>query len=233
MEKEIFRLGQEFQLFRPNSKIESFRLDRVQLFTPPLESLFILETGVLPNFPMAAWAEPRKKDPLAVNPFGEGYNITNEDLSFETRFKKLKDTANIQKRDEELALTIEIVGLLHHHIRDLGMDELEEKLFENPDVGPFKPEVVQILKRLQIQVNCMGRLLQAEPPRHLEDSELEFSTFYPADTGRLPVNRYGMMFINFREIGHGHPLQVYSTDELTQIRARFVLAEEQRQQDQI
>ena len=191
---------------------------------PAIQSpLFLLRTDILPDFPMAAWTTPKKRDPLAINPFGSGYNITNEDLhSPETRSKKLKE------RDKEdpaggLGLNIEIVGLLDSFIEELHMNDLRSKFFTMPYA--FKPEVAHRLEKLRLYINCMGNLLISEPPKNLELLEFGFNTFYPADTGPLPVNNYGWMNINFRELGIGHPLQIYTKEELTQIRAKFVFDE--------
>jgi len=217
------KLGEEFQLFDPKH-VHIRNYDRFSLF----DYKFLLNIEDDFQLPFGVYAadieegiENKKGDYLL--PFGprdDGYHIDPEDFNIETRREKLKRLQ--EELQKPLDLTKNPLWLLidtnEEELTKLGLNKYKGDNYE------FPYKMLDLLKRLRITLKTPGGSFEAMPlPDYKRSGEVIFASFYPADFGPLAANRE-----NFSEPGEGLNLGLPSDlEKLAQIRARFVLAEEE------
>ena len=207
--ERVITLGEEFHPFDPAEnqieKGEAFR-DVNQL-----SSRIILFAGTNLKFPLRIIAFPGISPKThAITPFDPevGYQITYEDLNWQSRIKKLERLSR-----EKLGEFIEFSKApLYLKVTDF----------------PFKwtssvPEERAILDSLRLFVWFPKGSFEGKPhTTNVPDSS--FAMFYPQDTGPLPMEDISI------HLKAGFYLFLPSDPEkLSQIRAMFVLVEEETQ----
>lgn len=223
---EVINLNQEFLLFDPNSTLGSTDYRLV--------SSIILDTGSLPGIPIHVNAKRNHEYKFRIiTPFDpeEGYQITQEDLTPETRVEKWKRVVQstlVSSVDMEKApLGLHVAAEDISELNKLGLC-ITYPDPDNPDVShfKFKPEVEALLKRLRLLLFFPNSTFEAKPVQLLGDlgDELAFWDFYPLDAGPLPKPPY--LVVN-QHTPEGYHLQLPSDPEkLRQIRARFILVDQ-------
>ncbi|EKD65350.1 MAG: hypothetical protein ACD_50C00115G0008 [uncultured bacterium] len=162
---------------------------------------------------------------LPFNP-EEGYPIDPADFNIKTRIEKvermrdeLKKPIDINTADNSVLL---FIWSDTHELKRVGFNkELEDKKLE------FPGEMQDLLKRLRVLINIPGRgRFEARPDQYFlsNHGEILFLEYYPADFGPLATSNEYTNVLALEGFSLGLP---FDQEKLKDIRARFVLAEEE------
>lgn len=163
----------------------------------------------------------------AITPFDPalGYQIDSEDLELERRLaktKRLEDELrqNIDFAKAPLHISVWSDGDLLH---ELGLNK-KHKL----SGYQFSQEMSDLLRRLRLLVYFPKSKFEAKPwETSLDLGGIYFREFYPIDSGPLPTSK------TYRGSGPQEGFSLFlpsDPEKLAQIRARFVMVEEQPQE---
>jgi hypothetical protein len=218
---QIVQQGEVFPLLHPSKNGTTIRIDDNGFFGG-IASRIRLQTGLFDILNISIAAAPYvMQRGSVVAPFErtKGYPLDQEDFSLQSRIKK---TARLKN---ELAENIEGLGLVV-----FAADEdvpLHSKLRLNPP-GAFaflNPEVATILERIFLTLIFPGgSSFTARAIYSTGRLFLLFRTFFPTDTGPLPVPKTAPEEVDNVSIEEGFrillPLDV---EQVQTIRAKFLL----------
>lgn len=208
----IIELGQEFMPFDPDAGSNG---DHIKLKIDNMEIALSIHkpkiSGLLYH---------------ALTPFDPelGYQITTEDLTLESRMKKLQEIEEklpedyVKKINEKAPLGLRIANTIY------GFDSRTD----------LDSDQILALKKINLQIRVGGMRLEGKNQK--DAGFFEYNSFYPFDTGPLPTdptqNRYSNR-ITRAMTSEGLPLLLpEDPKKLEQIRMKFALAPEEPEQMQ-
>ena len=219
--ERVIQLGQEFQPFDPK-------------YAKPGRSSFVginnfisqvkLNLGNDLNIPFDVNTSGSKSRKIvAITPFDPevGYQIDSEDLKLETRLQK------IERLKEELNKNIDFQKAplsLNVSCDSYTLNKLGLNIGEGYSSSKFSQEMLTILRKLRLYAFFPKGRFETRPWEiSLGLGEIRFNSYYPIDTGPLPALEH-----TERNVHEGFYLFLPSDPEkLAQIRARFVMVDEQ------
>ena len=212
--QEIVKLGQRFQLFESENLIPSFYRNEPRGFSYPVS--LELSSG---NNPISFDIHLDNISPVLpvwITPFNPdmGYQITNEDFDPKSRYTKL---ARVDRQTPKLKDGF--------YLFFVSKGELLKE--ENP---------LEELQRLRVHLFFPSGYYESQPAGNVSEKKyLEFSHFYPADTGPLPQLPEEELILGRIRPFKGHLIILpkdfpNDINKLSQVQARFVLADEQPQE---
>lgn len=243
-------IGQQFVLFSPNNTREEDQklLDELApgAWSREYYSSLVVDSGLVAPFKMFPKAY-RTASPFSTDfmaPFNPelGYTITGEDFSVRTRLEKIlrmrKEGMVRRIYNKKVSAALCASSRDPESLRHATFDsDYEKKEFEKlgflsgaeiwkhglPNY-PFKPEIVEQLKKIRLQLFFPNSQYEARLEEYLlNEGRLFFELFYPLDTGPLPVVNSDEEALQLKE---GFPLHLPSDIvRLQQISAKFVLGE--------
>ena len=168
---------------------------------------------------------------MCITPFDPelGYQIDSDDLNLATRRKKLKRLGDklLETINSEKAPYLFQMSAIERNLNKVG---LNKKRAEDTYEYEFPKDTIDLLRRLRLHVFFPKLRFEGKIDElFIKDGSIHFFDFYPADTGPLPVGDEEIDVEGWL-IRDGLFLALPSDPEkLAQIRARFVLVEEQPQ----
>ena len=218
---QIVHQGEVFPLFHVSKNGTTIRIDDNGLFGG-IASRIRLQTGLFDmlNISIAAAPYVMQKGSV-VAPFEryKGYPLDQEDFSLQSRIKKIARLKN------ELAENIEGLGLVVFAAYDDL--PLHSKLRLNPQSNsPFlRPEIVTLLERLFLTLTFPGgSSFSARAIYTTGRLFLLFRTFFPTDTGPLPVPKKVPEDVDNVSIEEGFRILLpFDVEQVQTIRAKFLL----------
>lgn len=214
-ERRIIELGQKFHPFDPaESKVDTRRFYMGMNAYDNLITLDIEDENLKIN--LNIYASPNRS--LTVNtitPFdpNDGYKVEKEDLSFDTRVKKLRQ---MESKDVDFQKSPLVFSIRENFASSL----------RNEEAG-FRKETLNVLGRLRVQVRLERGSFEAGIWKTSLESVLGlwFKDFYPQDTGPLASDDSFYM-------QEGLLLHLTNDPEkLKQVEVRFVLVPENQEDE--
>jgi hypothetical protein len=218
---QIVHQGEVFPLFLLSKNGTTTRLDDNGFFAG-IASRIRLQTGLFDILNISIVGAPYvMQKGSVVAPFEryKGYPLDQEDFSVQSRIKKIARLKN------ELTENVEGLGLVvFAAYEDLP---LHSKLRLNPQTNsPFlKPEIVTLLERLFLTLTFPGGLsFTARAIYTTGRLFLLFRTFFPSDTGPLPVPKKMPEEVDNVSIEGGFRILLpFNVEQVQTIRAKFLL----------
>jgi len=220
-QERLITLGEEFSLFDPKYTNEDFNPNlNVDQFRSQIK-LNVEEV----NIPITNYAVPsRSPKGQSITPFNPelGYQIDSEDLTLESRIAKMRRLDKELRQNIDFAkapLNIDILSP-NYALHELGLNR------KNQMAGyTSSQKMLDLSRRLRVVVIFPKSRFEAFPwETSLFLGEVQFRLFYPIDSGPLPISKT----YSISGPQEGFSLYVPSDQEkLAQIRAKFVLADEQ------
>ncbi|MFL5652661.1 MAG: hypothetical protein ACJ8CB_00535 [Ktedonobacteraceae bacterium] len=188
-----------------------------------------LQTGVLDSLNMSITAAPYALPRAAVvTPFdrNQGYPLDQEDFSLRSRYKK------IVSMKHELVAIVEGLGLvvfaayedlsLYNRMGAFQGDGLSLPPRQPPSLPP---EIAFLLKRVYLTLTFPnGSSFTAKALGDTNRLALLFRTFFPTDTGPLPVGNHVPAELDPLGIEEGFRIFLpFDAEQLQTIHARFLL----------
>ena len=219
--------GEVFPLFHLGRNGTTIRSDDNGAFGG-IASRIRLQTGLLDPLNISIVAVPYALQRAAVlAPFDrhQGYPLDQEDFTLQSRYKKLA------RMKGELAEIVEGLGLvvfaayedlpLHSRIRT---SQENSSGFFPPNVGA-QFIVPSLLKCVHLTLTFPGgSSFTARASNHTNRLFLLFRTFFPTDTGPLPVADSVPAELDFLSIEEGFRLLLpFDAEQVQTIRAKFLL----------
>ena len=187
-----------------------------------------LQTGLLDPLNISIAAVPYALQRAAVlAPFDrrKGYPLDQEDFTLQSRYKKLA------RMKHELGEIVEGLGLvvfvacddLPPHSRIRASQENSSPFF--PPDGGAQFIAPALLERIHLTLTFPGgSSFTSKASYHTNRLFLLFRTFFPTDTGPLPVADSVPAELNFLSIEEGFRLLLpFDTEQVQTIRAKFLL----------
>lgn len=178
---EVIREEQKFQLFKPERTLPRKKGRYETRIGLVLEGLPVLGIGLrlVPND--KAYPYPVELS-FSLSEPEKGYIITNEDLNPAKRAEKVDMIKNKPLSPHSLEYL--------DFITRLDNREGDPNLYSS--YGTFKPEVMEILKRLRFRILSPKAFFEAKPDEsEIDVGEISFFDFYPVDAGPLPTSGKG------------------------------------------
>jgi len=218
---ETVQLGQEFPLFDTDRNRTQVRYSDDGSFAG-MKSSIRLETGFLGKLNISISAAPYTKSRYAVvTPFDpkQGYPVDTDDLSFQRRVVK------ISKMRHELADAIEGLYLFVFITdEDLSLNgRMQALLQENATLTGS--DIASMLHHLFLTLKFPnGSSVTARAMYDTHQRLLLFRTFFPTDTGPLPVGDPVATELGPLSIEEGfRVLLPFDLEQVQTIRAKFLL----------
>jgi hypothetical protein len=218
---QIVHQGEVFPLFQLSKNGTTIRIDDDGLFAG-IASRIRLQTGLFDilNISIAVAPYVMKKGSV-VAPFEryKGYPLDQEDFLLQTRIKKIARLKN------ELAENIEGLGLVvFAAYEDLP---LHSKLRLNPESNSvfLNPEIASLLERIFLTLTFPGgSSFTARAIYTTSRLFLLFRTFFPTDTGPLPVPKAVPEEADNLSIEEGFRILLpFDVEQVQTIQAKFLL----------
>lgn len=207
---EVVKPGQNFQLFKPENLVLTFYSNmqrrgfassvNLDLFSGSVPISFDIDLtygSILPS-----WITPFNPD--------TGYQITNEDSDPKSRYAKLSRLSPTPRLKNGFHLS-----------------------FSSKDKLSKDENALKELQRLRVYLFFPSGSYESQPAGDISEiNALEFSHFYPLDTGPLPQLPEEEIIVGRIRPYKGHIIGLLEDlpddmSKLSQIRARFVMADEQ------
>ncbi len=213
--------GEVFPLFHLARKGTTTRIDDNSLFAG-IASRIRLQTGLLDPLNISIAAAPYAlQRAAAIAPFGrhKGYPLDQEDLSSQNRIKKI---AHLKR---ELAEIVEGLGLVVFAAYDDLPVHSKMRAFQVNGSPSLPPEIATLLERIFLTLTFPGgSSFTARAVYNTNRLFLLFRTFFPTDTGPLPVVDSVPAELESLNIEEGFRILLPFDVELVQtIRAKFLL----------
>lgn len=230
--ERIVSLGEDFSLFDPEYTILSRSQNEVTIFKSPIK--LNLENNLQTPLNIHALTSPTYKGE-SITPFDPelGYQIDSEDLKLETRVQKMKRLHDVLNRKIDFSKAPLYLAIYKYDFDSTYRLNLNEESKRDSVVAEnlFSQEMFDLLKRLRALVSFpegKGAFEAKSSLKELEHGSIMFDNFYPIDSGPLPTPAEDAGIIR-----EGFNLFLPSDPgKLSQIKARFVLAEEQPEEIQ-
>ena len=213
--------GEVFPLFQLARNGTTTRLDDNGLFAG-IASRIRLQTGLLDPLNISIAAAPYAlQRAAAIAPFDrhKGYPLDQEDLSLQNRIKK------IARMKHELAEIVEGMGLVvFAAYEDLPLHS-QLRSFQVNGSPSLPPEIATLLERIFLTLTFPGgSSFTARAVYKTNRLFLLFRTFFPTDTGPLPIVDSVPAELESLNIEEGFRILLPFDVELVQtIRAKFLL----------
>ena len=218
-QERVISLGQDFYPFDPEYTNQWISPMEVKVYDSSI-SLNLTDTLRIPLIIEANSSKTPKGN--CITPFDPdiGYRIDSEDLELDSRLRKTERLKDELDKIIDFSKAPVYLGIQADDttLNELGLNEEAEVRYK------FSEDMLTLLTRLRVLVFFPTGLYMASPWKTtLGFGELDFNYFYPADTGPLPIESDDDLGLD-----EGFSLFLPSDPgKLAQIRARFVLAEEQ------
>ncbi len=218
---QIVHQGEVFPLLLLSRNGTNTRIDDNGLFGG-IASRIRLQTGLFDilNISIACAPYVMQKGSV-VSPFdrSKGYPLDQEDFSLQSRIKK-----NIRLKNE-LAENIEGLGLVVFASYDDLPLHSQLRLKPESNATYLSAEIVSLLERVFLTLTFPGGAsFSARAMYTTGRLFLLFRTFFPTDTGPLPVPKTLPEEIHHLSVEEGFRLLLpFDLDQLQTIRARFLL----------
>lgn len=151
-----------------------------------------------------------------------GYQIDSEDLKLDSRQRKTERLKNELEKVIDFSKAPLFLNIQAHDttLNELGLNEEDEAVRLR---YKFSEEMLDLLNRLRVLVSFPEGLYAARSWKtRLSLGGIDFRFFYPGDSGPLPIKSESFgLFEGF------HLFLPSDPEKLSQIRARFVMVEEQ------
>jgi hypothetical protein len=218
---QVVHPGEVFPLFQLARNGTTIRIDDDGLFGG-IASRIRLQTGLLDPLNISIVAAPYAlQRAAAIAPFErhKGYPLDQEDLSLQSRQKK------IARLKGELAEMVEGLGLVvFAAYEDLPLHSKMRTLQEND--SPFlTPEIAALLERIFLTLTFPGGAsFSTRAVCKTNRLFLLFRTFFPSDTGPLPVPNSIPAELENLDIEEGFRILLpFDLEQLQTLRAKFLL----------
>lgn len=217
----IVHPGEVFPLFHLARNGTTIRYDDNGSFGG-IASRIRLQTGLLDPLNISITAAPYAlQRAAAIDPFDrhKGYPLDQEDLLLHSRIKK------ITRMKRELAEIVEGLGIVvFAAYEDLPLHSMLHASQENS--SPFLPlEIAALLERVFLTLTFPGgSSFTARALCNTSRLFLLFRTFFPTDTGPLPVGDSIPAELDSLSIEEGFRILLpFDVEQLQTIRAKFLL----------
>ena len=213
--------GEVFPLFHLGRNGTTIRSDDNGAFGG-IAARIRLQTGLLDPLNISIAAVPYALQRAAVlAPFDrhQGYPLDQEDFTLQSRYKKLA------RMKGELAEIVEGLGLVvFAAYEDLPLHS-RIRTFQENGSGFLPPEVAAMLECIYLTLTFPGgSSFTARASNHTNRLFLLFRTFFPTDTGPLPVADSVPAELDFLSIEEGFRLLLpFDAEQVQTIRAKFLL----------
>jgi hypothetical protein len=218
---QVVHPGAVFSLFHPASNGTTTRYDDKGCFGG-IASRIRLQAGLLDPLNISIAAAPYAlQRAAAIAPYDrhKGYPLDQEDLSLQSRQKK------IARLKSELAEMVEGLGLVvFAAYEDLPLHSKMRTLQEND--SPFlTPEIAALLERIFLTLTFPGGAsFSTRAVCKTNRLFLLFRTFFPSDTGPLPVPNSIPAELENLDIEEGFRILLpFDLEQLQTLRAKFLL----------
>lgn len=213
--------GETFLLFHPHRNGTTIR-QTDNLTFGGMASRIRLQTGIFDLLNLSITSAPYVLPRLAVfTPFdrARGYPLDQEDFTWRTRQKK------IQRLQHELAAHIEGLGLvIFVTYEDMAFSRaMQAILGENEALVPS--EIAALLGRIHLTLTFPdGSSFTARALCNTNRLFLLFRTFFPTDTGPLPVGDLSQIECNNWAVEEGFRILLpFQEEQVQSIQGKFVL----------
>jgi hypothetical protein len=213
--------GKVFPLFHLARNGTTTRIDDNGLFAG-IASRIRLQTGLLDPLNISIAAAPYAlQRAAAIAPFDrhKGYPLDQEDLTSQSRIKKI---AHIKR---ELAEIVEGLGLVVFAADDDLPVHSKIRSFQVNDSPSLPPEIATLFERLFLTLTFPGgSSFTARAVYNTDRLFLLFRTFFPTDTGPLPVVDSVPADLESLNIEEGFRILLpFDVEQVQTIRAKFLL----------
>lgn len=225
---ETVHPNRDFILFNP-AKTEH---REVPIESGTFSTEILLDSGTLPILPFQVFLQSqneRYSKGFVLTPFDPeiGNGIMSTDMDPQTRLQRLVENK------EELGKKVDSPRTTHMLTIQAGASLASSAVMKtlgfDMDLMEFNPEYLEKIKKLRLILNFPRGLYIARPTsRMLANGIIDFSFFYPADTGPLPANEQITKEIPELPyyLAEGFPLLLpFNKSELETIRGRFLVEE--------
>ncbi len=218
---QVVHPGEVFPLFHLATNGTTTRIDDNGLFAG-IASRIRLQTGLLDPLNVSIVAAPYAlQRGSAIAPFDrhKGYPLDQEDLSSQSRIKK------IARMKRELTETVEGLGLIVFAAYDDLPVHSKMRAYQVNGSPSLPPEIVTLLERLFLTLTFPGgSSFTARAVYNSNRLFLLFRTFFPADTGPLPVVDSVPAELESLSIEEGFRILLpFDVEQVQTIRAKFLL----------
>lgn len=212
---------EEFPLFHLARNGTTTRLDDNGLFAG-IASRIRLQTGLLDPLNISIAAAPYAlQRAAAIAPFDrhKGYPLDQEDLSLQSRIKK------IARMKSELAEMVEGLGLVVFAAYDDLPVHSKMRVIQENGSPSLSPGIAALLQRVFLTLTFPGgSSFTARAVYSTGQLFLLFRTFFPADTGPLPVGDSIQVELDNLSVEEGFRILLpFDVEQVQTIRAKFLL----------
>ncbi len=218
---QIVHQGEVFQLLHLSKNGTTTRIDDNGLFGG-IASRIRLQTGLFDTLNISIAAAPyvlQKGSVVAPFERYKGYPLDQEDFSLHSRIKK------IARLKSELVESVEGLGLVVFAAYDDL--PLHSKMRLNPDSAStfLNPEIATLLERVFLTLTFPGgSSFSARAIYTTGRLFLLFRTFFPTDTGPLPVPKNVPEEVENVSVEEGFRILLpFDVEQIQTIRAKFLL----------
>lgn len=213
--------GEVFPLFHLARNGTTTRLDDNGLFAG-IASRIRLQTGLLDPLNISLAAAPYAlQRAAAITPFDrhKGYPLDQEDLSLQSRIKK------IARMKSELAEMVEGLGLVVFAAYDDLPVHSKMRVIQENGSPSLPPGIAVLLQRVFLTLTFPGgSSFTAKAVSNTGQLFLLFRTFFPADTGPLPLGDSIPVDLHSLSIEEGFRILLpFDVEQVQTIRAKFLL----------
>jgi hypothetical protein len=218
---QVVHPGEVFPLFHLARNGTAIRIDDNGLFGG-IASRIRLQTGLLDPLNISIAAAPYAlQRAAAIAPFDrhKGYPLDQEDLSLQSRIKK------IARIKHELTEIVDGLGLVvFAAYDDLPLHSKMRAIQENGSPS-LPPEIAALLERIVLTLAFPGgSSFTARAVYNTGRLFLLFRTFFPADTGPLPVGDSIPAELDRLSLEEGFRILLpFDVEQVQSIRAKFLL----------
>jgi hypothetical protein len=218
---QIVHQGEVFPLFHPPKNGTTLRVDDNGLFGG-IASRIRLQTGLFDTLNISIVAAPYvMQKGSVVAPFEryKGYPLDQEDFSLQSRIKK------IARLKSELAGSFEGLGLVVFAAYDDLPLHSKMRLNSDSTSTFLNPEIVALLERVFLTLTFPGgSSFSARAIYTTGRLFLLFRTFFPTDTGPLPVPKTMPEEVDNLSVEEGFRILLpFDVEQVQTIRAKFLL----------
>jgi hypothetical protein len=218
---QIVRQGEVFPLLHLSRNGTTTRIDDNGLFGG-MASRIRLQTGLFDTLNISIAAAPyvmQKGSIVAPFELNKGYPLDQEDFSLQSRIKK------IARLKSELIESVEGLGLVvFASYEDLP---LHSKMRLHPECSSdlLSPEIASLLERVFLTLTFPGGLSFTARAIYTNGRLfLLFRTFFPTDTGPLPVPKTVPEEVDNLSVEEGFRILLpFDVEQVQTIRAKFLL----------
>ena len=218
---QIVHQGEVFPLLHLSKSGTTARIDDNGLFAG-IASRIRLQTGLFDTLNISIAAAPyvmQKGSVVAPFERNKGYPLDQEDFVLQSRIKK------IARLKSELAESVEGLGLVVFAAYEDLPSHSKMRLHPESNSAFLSPDIAALLKRVFLTLTFPGGLsFTARATYTTGRLFLLFRTFFPTDTGPLPVPKTIPDEVENLSVEEGFRILLpFNVEQVQTIRAKFLL----------